>query len=142
VDATGKLAQAIRWKCRPVVGTMLTHPGFYGRRTNESTWDAEPLWRTYTMLTDVEAVFRSLKCELGCCPVYHRTEAWGDGHLFISVLAYPLVQLIRHRLRAQRITERWSTLRDILAGQCLFSLPSDLPDTYRLLDPQQSMNRR
>ena len=117
-DATGKTAQAIRWEHQPVAGTMLTHPGVYCLRTNELTWDAEQLWRTYTMLTDLEAVFRSLKSELGLRPIYHRTEARVDGHLFISVLAYQFVQLIRRRLRAHGISERWSTLRDSLAGQC------------------------
>jgi transposase len=117
-DATGQLATAIRWEHQPVAGTMLTHPGVYCLRTNELTWDAEQLWRTYTMLTDLEAVFRSLKSELGLRPIYHRTEARVDGHLFISVLAYQFVQLIRRRLRAHGISERWSTLRDILAGQC------------------------
>jgi hypothetical protein len=117
-DATGKLATAIRWERHPVAGTMLTHPGVYCLRTHELTWDAERLWRTYTMLTDLEAVFRSLKSELGLRPIYHRTEARVDGHLFISVLAYQFVQLIRRRLHAHGISERWSTLRDILAGQC------------------------
>jgi hypothetical protein len=117
-DATGTLATAIRWERQPVAGTMLTHPGVYCLRTNELTWDAERLWRTYTMLTDLEAVFRSLKSELGLRPIYHRTEARVDGHLFISVLAYQLVQLIRRRLRAHGISDRWSSLRAILAGQC------------------------
>ena len=31
-------------------------------------WDPQTLWRTYTMLTDLEAVFRSLKSELGLRP--------------------------------------------------------------------------
>ncbi|MFZ1539618.1 MAG: hypothetical protein WAT23_19835 [Chromatiaceae bacterium] len=51
-------------------------------------------------------------------PIYHRTEARVDGHLFISVLAYQFVQLIRRRPRVQGIIERWSRLRDILAVQC------------------------
>ena len=117
-DATGKTAQAIRWERQPVAGTMLTHPGVYCLRTNELTWNAEQLWRTYVTLTDLEGVFRSLKSELGLRPVYHRTEGRVDGHLLISVLAYQFVQLIRRRLRAQGISERWSTLRDTLAGQC------------------------
>lgn len=117
-DATGQLAQAIRWERQPVAGTLLTHPGVYCLRTNERSWDAEQLWRTYVTLTDLEAVFRSLKSELGLRPVYHRTEGRVDGHLFITVLAYQLVQLIRRRLRQQGISDRWSTLRDILAGQC------------------------
>jgi len=117
-DATGQRAQAIRWERQPVAGTLLTHPGVYCLRTNELSWDAEQLWRTYVTLTDLEAVFRSLKSELGLRPVYHRTEGRVDGHLFITVLAYQLVQLIRRRLRQQGISDRWSTLRDILAGQC------------------------
>ena len=117
-DATGQRAQAIRWERQPVAGTLLTHPGVYCLRTNELSWDAEQLWRTYVTLTDLEAVFRSLKSELGLRPVYHRTEGRVDGHLFITVLAYQLVQLIRRRLRQHGISDRWSTLRDILAGQC------------------------
>ena len=117
-DATGQLAQAIRWERQPVAGTLLTHPGVYCLRTHERSWDAEQLWRTYVTLTNLEAVFRSLKSELGLRPVYHRTEGRVDGHRFITVLAYPLVQLIRRRLRQQGISDRWSTLRDILAGQC------------------------
>ena len=45
--------------------------------------------RTYTMLTDLEAVFRSLKSELGLRPSFHKTQNRSDGHLFITVIAYP-----------------------------------------------------
>ena len=31
-------------------------------------------WRTYTMLTDLDAVFRGLKSDLGLRPVFHHTE--------------------------------------------------------------------
>jgi hypothetical protein len=48
----------------------------------------------------------------------HRTEARVDGHLFLSVLAYQFVQLIRRRLRAHGSNDRWSTLRGLPAGQC------------------------
>lgn len=44
-------------------------------KKNETSWDAERLWKTYTMLTDLEAVFRSLKSELGLRPIYHHKEA-------------------------------------------------------------------
>ena len=43
-------------------------------RTNVQDWDQEALWRTYTSLTDVESVFRSLKSELGLRPIFHRTQ--------------------------------------------------------------------
>jgi hypothetical protein len=127
-DAGGVNAQAIRWERQPIDGTLVTHPGVYCLRTNELTWDSEQLWRTYVMLTDLEAVFRSLKSELGLRPVYHRTAERAEGHLFITVLAYQFVQVIRRRLQAHGITERWSSLRAILAGQCRVTATFRRPD--------------
>ena len=117
-DPSGQKATALRFEKQPVKGSRLTHPGVYCLRSNETTWDAERLWRTFTMLTDLEAVFRSLKSELGLRPVFHRQENRVDGHLFITVLAYQFVQIIRRHLRDRGIEGRWSTLRDSLAGQC------------------------
>ena len=37
------------------------------------------LWRTYTMLTDLEAVFRGLKSDLGLRPVFHHKETAPRG---------------------------------------------------------------
>ena len=116
-DAAGKVVTALRWEKTPVPGTMLTDPGVYCLRSNELSWDAERLWRTYMMLTDLEAVFRSLKGELGLRPIFHSKEERSDGHLFISVLAYQLVQTIRRRLRAKGIHDSWSSLREVLAVQ-------------------------
>ena len=117
---TGK-AMAVTWEKKTVAGTMLTHPGVYCLRTNVIDWDQETLWRTYTMLTDLESVFRSLKSELGLRPVYHQTQGRADGHLFITVLAYQMVQTIRRRLREHGETSSWATLRRILAGQQRFT---------------------
>jgi hypothetical protein len=71
--AGGVNAQAIRRERQLVDGTLVTHPRVYGLRTNELTWDSEQLWRTYVMLTDMEAVFRSLKSELDLRPVSQQT---------------------------------------------------------------------
>jgi Transposase DDE domain len=116
-DETGANAAAITWTQTPVAGTMLTDPGVYCLRSNELTWDAPTLWRTYITLTDLEAVFRSLKSELGLRPVFHHKADRTDGHLFITVLAYQLVQVIRHKLAAQDQHLSWTGLRAILAVQ-------------------------
>lgn len=115
-DAQQKVT-GLRWEKTPVAGTMLTDPGVYCLRSNERTWDAERLWRTYMMLTDLEAVFRSLKGELGLRPIFHSKAERSEGHLFISVLAYQFVQVIRRRLKAQGIHESWSGLRETLSVQ-------------------------
>ena len=116
-NETGDQAVAVTWTRRPQDGSMLTHPGVYCLRSSETDWDEDALWRTYTTLTDVEAVFRSLKSELGLRPIYHRKPARADGHLFITVIAYQLVQLIRTRLRAHGEHASWTTLRRVLEGQ-------------------------
>ena len=116
-DADGKIVNAITWEQTPVQGSMATHPGVYCLRSNQTDWDAEQLWRTYTLLTDLESVFRSLKSELGLRPIYHSTEARVDGHLFITVLAYQCVQVIRKQLGQADLHQSWSSLRDTLSVQ-------------------------
>ena len=116
-DETGERATAVRFTRRPLPGSMLTHPGVYCLRTNQTDWDESTLWRTYFTLTDIEAVFRSLKSELGLRPIYHHKPIRAEGHLFISVIAYQLVQVIRRRLRQTGQCARWTTLRRILEGQ-------------------------
>ena len=116
-DETGTKAAGITWTKNPVTGSMLTDPGAYCLRSNETTWDAPTLWHTYMMLTDLEAVFRSLKSELGLRPVFHQKEDRTEGHLFITVLAYQMVQAIRRKLAAQGDHLSWNGLREILAVQ-------------------------
>ncbi len=115
--AEGALVTGITWTKEPIDGTQLTHPGVYCLRTNELNWDAATLWRTYTQLTDLEAVFRSLKSELGLRPVYHHKEDRADGHLFITVLAYQAIQVLRRKLKIQGINDSWLSLREIFSGQ-------------------------
>jgi transposase len=127
-DASGEKAQAIRWERRPLDGTMDTHPGVYCLRTNEPAWGGEHLWRTYMMLTDLEAVFRSFKSELGLRPIFHHKEERAAGHLFITVLAYQLVQLIRRRLHEQGIHDSWASMRERLNGQVRVTATFRHPD--------------
>lgn len=116
-DESGKTVIGLNWIRVPVAGTMATHPGVYCLRSNELNWDAERLWRTYSLLTDLESVFRSLKSELGLRPVYHAKEDRADGHLFITVLAYQCVQLLRRQLKAAGIDDSWTRLRQTLSVQ-------------------------
>lgn len=108
---------AISWQRSPIAGSMMTNPGVYCLRTNELTWNETTLWQTYIMLTDLESVFRSLKSELGLRPVYHHKEERADGHLFITVLAYQAVQVIRNKLKRKGIHLSWNSVRKILARQ-------------------------
>ena len=116
-DESGKTVTGLSWEKSLVSGTMATHPGVYCLRSNELAWDEAKLWRTYMMLTDLESVFRSLKSELGLRPVFHSKEDRSDGHLFITVLAYQCVQLLRTKLKTAGINESWASLRQTLCVQ-------------------------
>ena len=116
-DDTGLNATAITWKQTPLDGSKLTHPGVYCLRSNETAQDDATLWHTYTTLTDLEAVFRGLKSDLGLRPVFHHTEGRTEAHLFITVLAYQLVQTIRRKMATKGESLSWSGLRTVLAVQ-------------------------
>jgi transposase len=93
------------------------HPGVYCLRSNQVEWDEKKLWSTYTMLTDLEAVFRSLKSELGMRPVFHQKTHRVEGHIFISLLAYNLVHQIRCKLKQQGIDDSWEKIRTTMRSQ-------------------------
>ncbi|MFZ0256049.1 MAG: IS1634 family transposase, partial [Gammaproteobacteria bacterium] len=114
-DETRNHATALRWARNKTLDDTL--PGVYCLRTNQDSWDEPTLWHTYTMLTDLEAVFRSLKSELGLRPVFHHRTERVSGHLFISVLAYHLVHTLRFQLKACGFHLGWESLRQALAGQ-------------------------
>ena len=57
-----------------------------------------------------------MKSALGLRPVYHQKEHRSDGHLFITVLAYHILQTIRFTLRRQHIPDSWSTIRAALSS--------------------------
>jgi transposase len=62
-------------------------------------------------------VFRRLKSELGLRPVFHSKEERSDGHLFITVLAYQCVQVLRTQLKKADINQSWESLRKTLSIQ-------------------------
>ena len=116
-DESNSNASKITWQQTHAPNTTDTYPGVYCLRTSQKDWDETTLWKTYTMLTDLEAVFRSLKSELGLRPVYHQLGSRVSGHLFITMLAYHLVHTIRFRLKQFDIHSSWSSLRKLLSTQ-------------------------
>lgn len=57
-----------------------------------------------------------LKSELGLRPIHHWKPQRAEAHLFVTVLAYQLVQVIRQRLQAHGERSSWAPLRARLAG--------------------------
>ncbi len=116
-DDTGTQVRAITWTKRIKPGSAAAHPGVYCLRTTLVGLDNATLWRTYTMLTNLESVFQSLKTDLGLRPVFHQIDRRVEGHLFITVLAYHFVHTLRLQLKAEGIDDSWETLRETLGTQ-------------------------
>jgi hypothetical protein len=91
-------------------------------------------WHGYSMLTDLEAVFRSLKSELGLRPVFHHKEARVDGHLFVIVLTYQFLQILRRALQDHGIAANWKHPTPAAlqpgAGHRGSSVPTTMPCTW------------
>jgi transposase len=73
--------------------------GHYLLRSNLTAEDPAVLWNRYVQLTQIEAVFRSLKSDLGLRPIYHRLERRVEAHILVAFLAYCLQVTLKNRLQ-------------------------------------------
>ncbi len=115
-DETESKAVSITWKINEKT-LEDRFQGAYLLKAYGLDWNFEKLWKTYVMLTMVEEGFRCLKSELGLRPVYHQVTRRVEGHLFITVIAYHIMQTILYQLRQKGINIRWKTLRQEMATQ-------------------------
>jgi transposase len=92
-----------------------TLTGCYAVDVTHKDMDKEDILKSYHTLTRVEAAFRSLKTDLGLRPVFHQKESRCAAHLFISVLAYHLLNTIELALLDSGCHKSWATIRDELS---------------------------
>lgn len=72
--------------------------GHYLLRSNLPPGDPDKMWEKYVQLVQIEAVFRTLKGDLGLRPVHHRLERRVDAHILVAFLAYCLQITLKNRL--------------------------------------------
>lgn len=107
----GPNATAVVWRRTKRHASRDAGAGSYLLRSSRTDWDTERIVRTYWRLTEIEATFRSLKTELGLRPIWHVKPSRIAAHLFLAVLAYHGVHLIRTRLKARGIALSWEAIR-------------------------------
>jgi transposase len=112
----GSIATSIEWK---IIDEKMDDKlkGSYLLRTNLLDKKAEELWQLYNTLRGIEDAFRFMKSSLGLRPVYHQKERRVDGHLWITVLAYHLIQNCLYQLRKNGINHHWQTIRNIMKSR-------------------------
>ena len=119
-------ATALQWtKKEAVYQEAIDSEGDYTLRTNRSEWGTSEIWNAYISLGRVETAFRNMKSHLGFRPIFHQCEERADAHLFMSVLAYHLLQAIEHTLRQRGDTRSWWTIRNTLSTHQAYTLTYD-----------------
>lgn len=126
-SADGATAIAIDWKILDEkMSDKLT--GSYFLRTNLFTMNPKELWQLYNTLRSVEDAFRFMKSSLGLRPVYHQKEHRVDGHLWITILAYHLIQNCHYQLNKQGVSHQWATIRDIMMSRVRLTMQAKMED--------------
>ncbi len=89
--------------------------GGYVLKTDRQDLTADEIWRTYILLTRVEAAFRAMKSPLLERPIFHHLEKRTQTHIFLCVLAYHLLVAIEKRFLDRGVHTSWWTLRQQLS---------------------------
>lgn len=84
--------------------------GAYFIKTNLNTEDELSLWTIYNSIREIESTFRCLKTDLDLRPIYHKNDDATMAHLHLGILAYWLVNTIRHQLKQQKINHNWQEI--------------------------------
>ena len=106
--------------------------GVYFIRTNYEKTDEGKLWDIYNTIREVEATFRSLKSDLNIRPVHHQNDERIEAHLYLTMLAYQLVNTIRYMLKQKGINYDWKNIIRIMSTQKIqtIKLPTDKKVMY------------
>jgi Transposase DDE domain len=105
----------IQWKQKPVP----KREGHYLLRTNLDEKQEHTQWAIYNTIREIESTFRTLKTDLDLRPVYHKTDSAAMAHLHLGLLAYTVVNTIRHQLKQKGINNEWRDITRIMNTQKL-----------------------
>lgn len=73
--------------------------GTYFLRTNVKTLDEKTTWDYYNLIREIECTNRQLKTDLSLRPIYHQKDERSDAHIFLGLLSYWIVNIIRHQMK-------------------------------------------
>jgi transposase len=94
-----------------------SNEGLYLLRTNMDANDELVQWTIYNTIREVESSFRCLKTDLDLRPIYHKTDEASMAHLHLGLLAYSVVNTIRHQLKSKGINNEWRDIVRIMNTQ-------------------------
>ncbi len=104
-----KIVTAIRWAIKKDID-INARSGVYFLRTSLESNPEEMVWQFYNTIREIESTFHTLKTDLDLRPIYHQKDESTLAHLHLGLLAYWLVNTIRHQLKKEDIHSGWKEI--------------------------------
>jgi len=101
-----RIVTSVKWAIKDDVD-INARSGVYFLRTSLESKSEENIWQFYNIIREIEATFRVLKTDLDLRPIYHRKDENTMAHLHLGLLAYWLVNTVRHQLKQEEINSCW-----------------------------------
>ena len=134
IDVTEKEGKAINisWTIKENKIKKDKSKGVYFIRTNLDTTSESELWDIYNTIREVESTFRSLKTDLKIRPVHHQKDDRIESHIYLTILAYQMVNTIRYMLKNNDINLDWTNIVRVMSTQKLQTIiiPTDKKNIY------------
>jgi len=106
VQEIKRTVTAIKWAVKEGVD-INARSGVYFIRTCIDAISEQTVWQFYNTIREIEATFRVLKTDLDLRPIYHQNDQSTMAHLHLGLLAYWLVNTVRHQLKKKGIHSGW-----------------------------------
>jgi hypothetical protein len=104
--AKKKIVSSLKWAVKEGVD-INARSGVYFLRTSLPAQKEENVWQFYNIIREIEATFRVLKTDLDLRPIYHQKDENTMAHLHLGLLAYSVVNTVRHQLKQEGIHSGW-----------------------------------
>ena len=138
-----RIATAMKWSVKEGVD-INARSGVYFIRTSLEGKPEDVVWQFYNTIREVEACFRVLKSDLDLRPIYHHKDESTMAHLHLGLLAYWLVNTLRHQLKSKGINSGWREIvRTMNTQKTVTTLAQNIHDEVimirRCSEPNQNV---
>lgn len=111
-----RIVKSVKWAVQKDVD-INARSGVYFLRTSLDATSEQTIWQCYNTIREIEATFRVLKTDLDLRPIYHKTDDSTMAHLHLGILAYWVVNTVRHQLKRKNIRSGWPEIVRIMNTQ-------------------------
>ena len=140
-----KIATSIKWAIKEGVD-INARSGVYFLRTSLEADLETILWQSYNTIREIEATFRVLKTDLDLRPIYHQKDESTMAHLHLGLMAYWVVNTVRHQLKKEGIHSGWREIvRTMNTQKAVTTLAQNIHDEVILIrhcsEPNQPVRK-